>query len=43
MNENKLFSISILDFVKDRGEFEEIDHLFDEEIPDEVFAVTYCG
>ena len=37
MDESSLFSDSILDFVRDGDDFEEIDRLF-EQIPDEVFA-----
>ena len=37
MDESKLFSDCILDFVRDKNKFEEIDCLF-EKIPDEVFA-----
>ena len=35
MDESKLFSDSISDFVRDEDEFEEIDRLF-EQIPDKV-------
>ena len=37
MDESELFSDSILDFVRDKDKFEEINRLF-EQIPDEVFA-----
>ena len=39
MDESSFFSDSILDFVRDEDEFEEIDHLF-EQIPDEVLAAV---
>ena len=37
MDESELFSDSILDFVRDEDEFEDIDRLF-EQIPDKVFT-----
>ena len=37
IDESNFFSDSILDFVRDEDELEEIDHLF-EQLPDEVFA-----
>ena len=39
MDESSFFSDSILDFVRDEDEFEEIDHLF-EQILDEVLAAV---
>ena len=42
MDESEFFSDSILDFVRDEDEFEEIDRLF-EQIPDEVFAAIWIA